>query len=751
MIKKRYGLILLMLLAFAWAGTAYAANTPGVIVDGDAVDFTDAEPMVSDAQRILVPLRFVSNALDADVNWNDATKVVTVKDATRTIVLPVDVLSVTVNGKTQEMDTPAVIDKGRVYVPLRFISEYLGADVQWDGKRYTAVIESAEYHKLDDYTLLVYMNGTDLESTLDEETGLLFGAASLDLEEMMAVGAGAGINVLVETGGTKQWAIENIDPNLNQRFYADRGRLILQESVPQSNMGAPETLAAFIEWGMKKYPAKKTGLIMWNHGGGPIYGYGVDEWFDSDALTLPELDKALKKALPGEDKLSFIGFDACLMASVETANALTPYADYLLASQELEPQGGWDYSGVVSAIIDYPYYETEGMLKLIADGFKVHSIVGGVGEDVTLSVVKLDQMAAVNTAAGNLFKAMGQNLSNKDALIAISSAVAKTKAYGGNTTDQGYTNLYDVVGFASNLPSTYSAQVNALKDAVNRAVRYKVSGPINASASGLSVFLPYYGLDDIKYSLDIHKQLPLPNAQLAFVSAFPSILQSSGIGEGMENSFTVTEPTDDKPFYTLNVDKDHRDMVEGVYLNLLQYVEKGGARYRLLGYDTLVENKGNGVYEEAFNGAWTTFGGHPVAMQVVNETDAFVEYEIPLMINDKRMTLLAAWYYDKSLDAGGYYKILGARAGIDADTNMPDRKIIQLKKGDVIQPIYLSVYLDKEEVVEELGDAFTLGADFGLTFSQLSDKTGGSYALQFLISDYAGNTYTTDAYDFTLE
>ncbi len=89
------------------------------------------------------------------------------------------------------------------------------------------------------------------------------------------------------------------------------------------------------------YPAEQYDLILWNHGGGAFFGYGFDET-TNDSLTLDELDQAFADS-PFHDgnKLEFIGFDACLMANIETAHTLSPYANYMVASQESEPGSGW--------------------------------------------------------------------------------------------------------------------------------------------------------------------------------------------------------------------------------------------------------------------------------------------------------------------------------------------------------------------------------------------------------------------------
>ena len=107
-------------------------------------------------------------------------------------------------------------------------------------------------------------------------------------------------------------------------------------------MTDPATLADFIRYCKETFPADRYALIMWDHGGGSLAGYGYDELYGAKgAMTLDKFCDALNKA---GCRFDFIGFDACLMATVETAVAAEPYADYLIASEETEPGVGWYYT-----------------------------------------------------------------------------------------------------------------------------------------------------------------------------------------------------------------------------------------------------------------------------------------------------------------------------------------------------------------------------------------------------------------------
>ncbi|MNW32169.1 Protease inhibitor precursor [compost metagenome] len=107
---------------------AAAVQPVKVTVDGNTVNFPDAKPVL-ESSRVLIPVRFVSEALGAKVGYKDRT--VTVEQNSKVISLKVDSKNVSVAGKNVVLDVPARIQESRTYVPLRFVSEALGATVQY--------------------------------------------------------------------------------------------------------------------------------------------------------------------------------------------------------------------------------------------------------------------------------------------------------------------------------------------------------------------------------------------------------------------------------------------------------------------------------------------------------------------------------------------------------------------------------------------------------------------------------------------
>ena len=153
--KKKLSMLLCLALALctmlgttAMAATPSTTDGPTVRVNGEVVDFPDGKPYVDENARTLIPVRFVTEALGADVTWDGPTQTVGIaKGGTKlTIQIGSPELKVTANGKTTTvtMDTAAVINQNRTYVPIRYVAEALGAKVDYSGKHQTVGIYADE-------------------------------------------------------------------------------------------------------------------------------------------------------------------------------------------------------------------------------------------------------------------------------------------------------------------------------------------------------------------------------------------------------------------------------------------------------------------------------------------------------------------------------------------------------------------------------------------------------------------------------
>jgi len=112
-------------------------------IDGEAVDFDkyDGIKPIIENGRALVPVRAVTEAYGATVEWDEETKNITITKDETVIVLQIGSLTATVNGEDKELDVAPVIHKGRTLVPIRFVAEAFELSVDWDNDSRTIVVE----------------------------------------------------------------------------------------------------------------------------------------------------------------------------------------------------------------------------------------------------------------------------------------------------------------------------------------------------------------------------------------------------------------------------------------------------------------------------------------------------------------------------------------------------------------------------------------------------------------------------------
>lgn len=133
-INKPLGISLSVLMLLGLVSTpTVASDNIKVTYNSSVIQFTeDAGFPYVDSSRVLVPLRAVSEGMNKQVNWDTSTKQITVSDDKTIVKLAIGNKNVLVNGVNKTTDVPAMVNNGRTYVPLRFVSECIGADVNWD-------------------------------------------------------------------------------------------------------------------------------------------------------------------------------------------------------------------------------------------------------------------------------------------------------------------------------------------------------------------------------------------------------------------------------------------------------------------------------------------------------------------------------------------------------------------------------------------------------------------------------------------
>jgi hypothetical protein len=140
-------IIMVLLLSLTGTAAAAAGGEINVYVDGAKIKFTDQKPYINSDNRTLVPVRFVSEALGAKVDWMASTKTVKIEYDSKLIVLEIGLPKATVGTNVVALDTAPAITNSRTMVPLRFVSECLGAQVEWKAAESAVYITTAQRAK----------------------------------------------------------------------------------------------------------------------------------------------------------------------------------------------------------------------------------------------------------------------------------------------------------------------------------------------------------------------------------------------------------------------------------------------------------------------------------------------------------------------------------------------------------------------------------------------------------------------------
>lgn len=603
----------------------------------------------------------------------------------------------------------------------------------------------------DQFTIMVYMCGTDLESN--------YGAATADILEMCEADINDSVNILLYTGGTNEWQNSLISSDTNQIWQVMHEDIVcVEEDLGARPMTDPDTLSGFVNYCSEHYPANRNVLILWDHGGGALYGYGIDEIFAGDSMQLNEIDSALENAGVTFD---FIGFDACLMATVETACMAEHHADYMIGSEEVEPGTGWFYTDWLNLICSNPSVSTEEIGKVIADDFIQVCWENNANDESTLSVIDLTKMYNVYDALCTFSTNAREQLDGNNFKI-VSHSVSNTKAFGDDSYD-----TIDLMHFAQNCDIAGSKELVA---AVDNAVVYSATSKNVANANGMTIYVPYNDIYSFENMLDVYRDIGLEGEYTEFIKAFANIVVG---GQGYIGSNTPidalddgSEPDDqpdfsgwfdfdwfDEDYVSGYADSYEEDMYDsedlivedrGDYFALalsdedweiisdiqMQLFYDDGEGYIDLGTDNYFEVDDDGALMVDYDGLWFTLGDAIVPLYVSTDGD-LVEGSIPCELNGEYVNLVVHWNED------GIGIIEGAIRFYENGMSM--KGLIPVEDGDMIQ-----LLCDYYTYDGEYDDAYNLDEPFAYDSSagiEYAPSGEGEYLLYYCLTDIYNNTY----------
>ena len=368
----------------------------------------------------------------------------------------------------------------------------------------------------DEMTIMLYLCGTDLESRSKMATS--------DLQEMLNATVGDKINLIVYTGGCKQWQNNVLNSKTNQIWQVtDKGLVCLEENLGSKSMTDPDTLSSFIKWCAKKYPANRNALVFWDHGGGSVSGFGYDEKFaSSGSMSLAGIDKALTA---GGVKFDFVGFDACLMATTENALMLAKHADYMIASEETEPGIGWYYTNWLTKLSKNTSMPTIEIGKNIIDDFIDTCATQCKGQSTTLSIVDLAEVEATIPKTLADFSTKTYNLIKNKEYAQVSNARSGAREFGSSSRiDQ-----VDLVHLAKNMKTE---EGDALAKALLSTVKYNRTSSNMSNSYGLSIYFPFRQASMVDDAVDTYELIGMDDEYARCIKAFASMEVSGQAASG---------------------------------------------------------------------------------------------------------------------------------------------------------------------------------------------------------------------------
>ena len=584
-----------------------------------------------------------------------------------------------------------------------------------------------------------YLCGSDLESN--------GGFATNDLSELMEVELPENVNVVIETGGSAVWQNDLVDADKLQRWLYNSEGLQLVDEQPSASMGEAQTLADFLSFAKENYPAEKTAVVFWNHGGGSVTGAAFDEIYGYDSLTLDEMYQAFSGVWnPSMEKqpLELIGFDTCLMATVDVAYTFADLAHYLVASEETEPANGWYYSQWVGILAQNPSMNGEELGKVICDAYYAGCEEVGTQDNTTLSLTDLTKVQTLLDAYDTFgAEALAAACTDPGFFSQFGRVAAQSENYGGNTKEQGYTNMVDLGHMARQSVGMLGSAQEVL-DALDDCVLYQVGGQYRTEATGLSCYYSYNGdVEDFnsyaglgagvafKYFYSYELTGELDNSGMAYIADmdFEELPEVKNLLSTDWDGAPLDLDEDGVSFLTLGPEAN--DILAGIGFSLY-YVDEESDMMLLLGTDNdMNADWDNGVFSDNFRGVWGSIDGNIVYMELSYESEDYNLYAIPVLLNGEEYNLQVV--YDFSTDE---WNVLGARQGID-NSGMADKELRLLQEGDEITTIwYMSTVSGDDEFEPYTAATVTVTADTAFGEMELPD---GSYSMVYEMRDAMDN------------
>lgn len=635
-----------------------------------------------------------------------------------------------------------------------------------------------------EWTVMVYICGSDLESRYGYASDILAEitdtfSLNLTLTQILTANgltyAGAehlsdesSVNVVAQTGGASDWHWEEKLPVEIKSDVLQRWQILLSEEDPEKSirlieekplesMAEPDTLGDFIRWSAEAAPAEKYALVVWGHGGGAKTGLFYDELFmnRNDIMRLNSLGTALES---GGVHFEMILFDACMMANLETACAISPYADWMVASEELVPGKGTAMGPWLQELAINPYCSGREIGRAICDlTLKKYSDLNDEQAEDTLtwSVIRLDRIGRLAEYFDNLFQGLNNAyLESPSILAGIMTLDIEAEKYGNGT--DGMVDLGSVICNPKSVFYLDREYRSEIIKALNDAVDYNLKGPGRGSAHGLSFcFAARFLEDELETYFD---NCPSPH-YLAFLDAICGWDANSSLYRKVKKLPEMAQ----LDYYIIRLEKTLYDGIPAFFselynsrisYNLYRYDEESG--------ECVLMGKRPGSFGTSEDGRFVFSAGKLMTgvaidgqfcdAELISESNTTYVYNIPIRIGRRNLNLrlgqeldfMKLAQEDLEFEDCVNYEVYGIWSGYDSHSNMPNRNVYSLsqvagQEYRLLYPIDKKLSWERESYLES--ETLTMKRIPEISVLPLP---AGTYYLEYEIGDIFGRSIVID-------
>lgn len=601
-------------------------------------------------------------------------------------------------------------------------------------------------------TLMLYLCGSDLESNN--------GCAVSDINDILKANPTKNVTIVMETGGSTSWHGYSIPERKLGRYVIKGGKIKKVGEKPLASMGDPNTLADFISWAAKTYPADRYMIDFWDHGSGSVTGICYDEHFQDpaykgkqDTLLNFELRDAFSQAGVQFDTIIF---DTCLSATVEIADALKDFGNYMLASEEVVLSGCIGYTKMVNLLESNPAIPSTQFGKTICDAYMQNLRRYEYLDNGTMSFIDLSKISHVVGAWKAMAARMTEKTQDVRSFRSLVRENAKAIKYGSHSEREGYTNLVDLGDLAQRTAREAPNEANSLKSAIKNAVVYEAHGAAKKESTGLAVYYPvgFNGDTDLyAENVDNRPYLQYLDAILDDWDA-PSWVHQTTTGK--TKAFTPVKRNDykleygvkllqkdDNAYFALDV-KSGLDIVDTVAFNLYMYDDESKELWNLGSDNQINGDWEKGEFYDNFQATWMAIDGNFINAELIEEGEDYNIYSVPIELNGKDTSLRLK--FDGKTQK---YTALGCYDGLDGGSEgnrtggAAAKGMRKLKNGDKIKLVYLAASIESEDddVSWYTGEEIVWTGKNEIADIELNP---GTYFYEWQITDIFGNEERSD-------